>query len=64
MMSCVDELMQLDCQDMSACGNDCTMENGDAVSEDDGLVCACCGLRWEQATLLVALTYFPRFHAK
>lgn len=31
MMSCVDELMQLDCQDMSVCGNDCTLEDGDPV---------------------------------
>ncbi len=30
-MSCVDQLMQLDCQDMSVCGNDCTVEDGDPV---------------------------------
>lgn len=35
MISCVDELMELDCQDMSVCGNDCTLEDGDPVSEDD-----------------------------
>lgn len=31
MISCVDELMELDCQDMSVCGNDCTLEDGDPV---------------------------------
>lgn len=31
MMSCVDELIHLDCQDMSVCGNDCTLEDGDPV---------------------------------
>lgn len=30
-MYCVDDLMQLDCQDMSVCGNDCTVEDGDPV---------------------------------
>lgn len=43
MVPCVDELMQLDCEDMSVCGNDCTMEDGDPVSEDDRLVNVCFG---------------------
>ncbi|CAN0102849.1 unnamed protein product [Scytosiphon promiscuus] len=34
MVACVDDLMQLDCPDMSVCGNDCTVEDGDPVSMD------------------------------
>ncbi|CAN0527646.1 unnamed protein product [Ectocarpus sp. 12 AP-2014] len=44
MMDCVDELMELDCSDMSVCGNDCTFEDSNPVSmercnEDDFRVC-------------------------
>eukprot|EP00903_Cladosiphon_okamuranus_P012198 g11441.t1 len=38
MMSCVDELMQLDCQDMSVCGNDCTLEDGDPLIPADSVL--------------------------
>lgn len=38
MVSCVDELMELDCLDMSVCGNDCTLDDGDPVSEDHAIV--------------------------
>lgn len=32
MISCVNALMLLDCPDMSVCGNDCTLDDGDPVS--------------------------------
>eukprot|EP00752_Nemacystus_decipiens_P014199 g12628.t1 len=38
MMSCVDELMELDCQDMSVCGNDCTLEDGDPLIPADSVL--------------------------
>lgn len=31
MTSCIEELMTLDCPDMSVCGNDCTIDDGDPV---------------------------------
>lgn len=32
MIDCVEELMELDCSDMSVCGNDCTFEDSNPVS--------------------------------
>lgn len=31
MASCISELMEWDCPDMSVCGNDCTLDDGNSV---------------------------------
>lgn len=31
MASCISELMEWDCPDMSVCGNDCTLDDGNPV---------------------------------
>ncbi|CAM9942492.1 unnamed protein product [Ectocarpus sp. 4 AP-2014] len=38
MIDCVDELMELDCSDMSVCGNDCTFENSNPRIPSDAIV--------------------------
>ncbi|CAM9483988.1 unnamed protein product [Laminaria digitata] len=60
MTSCIDELMTLDCPDMSVCGNDCTVDDGDPVTmercgEGDFRTCSL----WVAPRALTVVTFPP-----